>query len=293
MEYRGESSTAQAKGPSQRLAEESLKLQDDQAKAASPTQLIEEPSKNVWGYLPIPPYKNVLKEVLEITETPDSKADCDRKAQSPEISGKPVQDSCSVKLSRLYPEVKDSVVQVFTRTSKQPSFGSATLICENNCYYVTNQHVVGDSDQLGIFSSDHRNIRYGKVLYRDPENDLALVAPPDPVTSALKIGNLPSVGDRLFTLGHSLGSPYEVISAGKVNAVNKDFWYKDPDGSVGKYKGLISSDVKVVQGNSGGPEFNDKGELVGIKAIAKGEESGSIPVSVVMEMVKSYEAGKK
>lgn len=249
-----------------------------------------ESSKDIWQHLPFPPYKSILQEVLNISKEPKDPQGCDRNPLSPEITGAKLQNNCSIELPQIYEKVKESAVQVVSRRANaKPSFGSAALVCDKNCYYVTNDHVAGNSDTVGIFSPDHRKITYGRVLARDPILDIAIVEPPFSVKSTVRIGEKPKVGDSVFTIGHPYGSPYDVIGAGKVLESSRDFLYKDPDGTIGKYKDLIASDIPVVPGNSGGPEFNARGELIGIKAVAKQQESGTIPIESVLSMIKQLE----
>lgn len=255
--------------------------------------LTQEPSSNVWRYLPFPPNKLILKEVLQVTEPTDASA-CQRRPQSPEMTGSSAKDNCGIAVSKVYEQIKDSVAQVMARPSSKPSFGSATLVCRQNCYYVTNHHVAQDAKALGIFSPDHKNIRYGKIVAIDAEKDLALALPPEPAKGNLKFGPRPQVGDKVFSVGHPYGSPYDVISVGQVGAVSKDFLSADYEGKPKQYKDLIASDIAVLPGNSGGPEFNALGQLVGIKVVAKGlEESGSIPVQDVLDLIDKYEKGAK
>lgn len=254
----------------------------------------QEPSANVWRHLPFPPNKLILKEVLSIGSGEKQPGDCSKQPQSPEITGEDVRNNCGIALSELYPRVKDFSAQVMARPTGKPSFGSATLVCRQNCYYVSNFHVAQDADSVGVFSNDHKLIRYSKVLARDPERDLVLFTAPE--NSALRpaIGARPASGDKVFTIGHPYGSPFDVIGAGQVLEPSKNFDSRDFLGNPKHYRDLISSDIAVIPGNSGGPEFNARGELVGIKVVAKGSvESGSIPVEDVIEMIDKYEQGGK
>ncbi len=111
-----------------------------------------------------------------------------------------------------------------------------------------------------------------------------------PARNPIKLGALPQVGDSVFVIGHPLASPADVITAGKVTAVNATLDVKDPGtGQTQHYTDLIKSTVPVYPGNSGGPEFNKNGEAIGVKVVANGRGSVSIPIASVIEKVKKTE----
>jgi len=218
---------------------------------------------------------------------------CDGVPQSPGITGDKLQNNCDLNLTDIYPAVKDSVAQAISgKEDEAASFGTAFLVCDDKCYYVTNDHVSNNHDQVGIVDVDGKTVNYGKVVARDPQLDLVLIEPPagSNVREPVKVGDAPKVGDSLFTVGHPLASPDDVITTGKVSKLGTTLDVKDPaNGTVQHYKDLISSGVNVYPGNSGGPQFNDKGQVVGIEVVATRGGSVSIPIQHAMDMIKKAE----
>jgi serine protease DegQ len=110
------------------------------------------------------------------------------------------------------------------------------------------------------------NENYGKVecaiaqlIGYDPENDLALLKIDFNNSDYFKFRGNATIGQTIFTIGHPFGISWSlnkgVIS--KALAVIKTTKKKIP-------QHFIISDALMVPGNSGGPLFNDKGELLGL-----------------------------
>ena len=124
---------------------------------------------------------------------------------------------------------------------------------------MTNAHVVRDAREVTVKLNDRREFR-AKVLGSDPKTDIAVLK--------IDASNLPVV-----PLGHSndlkvgewvlaIGSPYgfdSTVTAGVVSAKGRSL----PDDSNVPF---IQTDVAVNPGNSGGPLFNTRGEVVGINS---------------------------
>jgi serine protease Do len=199
-----------------------------------------------------------------------------------------VADDCDIALSTVYPKVKDAVTQAVV---KQPDgsidWGAAFKYCDEaskKCVYITNSHVAEDSNQVGLVAQDGKTVKYGKVLVNDQVHDLAIVEVPKGDTRpSIKVGAPPKIDDPVFTVGHPYGIPGDVISAGHVQELN--YTITDID-SGQSYTGLTESDILATPGNSGGPEFNKQGEVVGIKSNAGANgTSMSIPIQTAIDLV--------
>jgi len=214
---------------------------------------------------------------------------CDHRPQSPWVTAKPVANDCGIPLKTVYPQVKDSVAQAVV---KQPdgsiNWGAAFKYCDDKskkCVYITNAHVAEDASQVGLVAQDGKTVRYGRVLAQDLVHDVAIVdVPKGDTRPSVKVGPLPKVGDPVFTDGHPYGIPGDVISSGHILDLN----YTITDVETGQsYNGLTESDILATPGNSGGPEFNARGEVVGIKSNAGANgTSMSIPVHTAIDLIK-------
>ena len=278
-------------------------VQKNQGTAA---QVKEEPLEDVLKKLPLPPYKPLLQQVLSITTEPYGA--CDTRPQSPEITGEPIKDTCNLPFTKILDEASKSVTQAIARTTDKVDrnndgmldkmgvrFGTAFLLCDtaddDKCYYVTNAHIAGDADSVGLVTEDGKTLQYGKVVHRDDTKDLVLIErPPGDKREPVEVGALPNVKDDVFIVGHPLGSPWEVVSPGQVVEHNVDMKTTDPyTGKLMEWKGLTQSTVRAVPGNSGGPEFNAKGEAVAVKVVANRAGSASIPIARALEEIKEVQ----
>ncbi|NYE61279.1 serine protease Do [Duganella sp. 1224] len=143
---------------------------------------------------------------------------------------------------------------------------------------LTNAHVVRDASEVVVKLTDRREFR-AKVLGSDPQSDVAVLkidAKNLPVVPLAK-GNDLKVGEWVL----AIGSPYgldNTVTAGVVSAKGRSL----PDGNVP----FIQTDVAVNPGNSGGPLFNTRGEVVGINSQIYSQTGGyqglsfAIPIDV-------------
>jgi serine protease Do len=141
------------------------------------------------------------------------------------------------------------------------------LIISSDGLIITNHHVVDNASKYII----EVNTPSGKADYKaevvqlDKENDLAVLKIKDeafkPFSSlkyAFKENGGIEVGSMVFTIGY----PYALAGMGKEA--------KFADGKISAktgYNGAINSfqsTIPVQPGNSGGPVFNEKGQLIGL-----------------------------
>lgn len=134
--------------------------------------------------------------------------------------------------------------------------GSGVIVDPTGVIF-TNNHVVDNAYELNVTLSDG-SIAPARLLGKSRVLDIALikidVARPLPVT---RVGDSDRVrvGDRVFAMGNPLGLAGTVTS-GIVSAVNRE---------VGDTPyNYIQTDAPVNHGNSGGPLFNMRGEVIGI-----------------------------
>ncbi|MEN9856620.1 MAG: hypothetical protein RLZZ157_1746 [Pseudomonadota bacterium] len=140
---------------------------------------------------------------------------------------------------------------------------------------VTNNHVIDGADSFEvIFSNGNR--RSAKLVGRDAETDIAVLQ--------TETGpNLPFVpwGDsdqaRVGEWAIAIGSPFGLgnsLSVGVISARNRDL-------QTGRYDDFLQTDAAINRGNSGGPLFNTRGEVIGVNtAIVSpgGSQGGSVGI---------------
>jgi len=148
---------------------------------------------------------------------------------------------------------------------------------------LTNAHVVDGAQEVTVKLTDRREFK-AKVLGSDKQSDIAVIRIDATNLPTVQIGNpsLLKVGEPVL----AIGSPYgfdNSATAGIVSAKSRSL----PDDN---YVPFIQSDVAVNPGNSGGPLFNLKGQVVAINAQIYTQTGGyqglsfSIPIDVAMKV---------
>ena len=124
---------------------------------------------------------------------------------------------------------------------------------------LTNAHVVKGAKEVTVKLTDRRELR-AKVLGSDPKTDIAVLkvdAKNLPVVTLGKTSEL-KVGEWVLAIGSPFGFE-NTVTAGVVSAKGRTL----PDDSAVPF---IQTDVAVNPGNSGGPLFNTRGQVVGINS---------------------------
>lgn len=150
-------------------------------------------------------------------------------------------------------------------------FGSGVLLHADG-FVVTAAHVVDDAAAIevvwpGGFKAEARVVTLSRT------EDLALLktaaVPPKPVVATLGDSDALKPGQRLFAIGAPYGLEHS-LTAGVVSALRTNA----RPGLEPRH--LVQCDVPINQGNSGGPLFNEKGEVVGIASFMLSRSGGSV-----------------
>jgi serine protease Do len=162
----------------------------------------------------------------------------------------------------------------------QPTHGMGSgFIVGADGVILTNAHVVKDATDVMVKLTDRREFK-AKVLGSDPKTDIAVLkinASNLPVVTLGSTENL-RVGEWVLAIGAPFGFE-NTVTAGVVSAKGRAL----PDDSAVPF---IQTDVAVNPGNSGGPLFNARGEVVGINSQNYSQSGGyqgvsfAIPIDV-------------
>lgn len=144
------------------------------------------------------------------------------------------------------------------RIPEQRGTGSGFIVSSDG-YILTNCHVVEGADELRVRLTDNREFS-GKVIGLDKKTDIAVVKIEAKDLPVLKMGSSESlkVGEWVAAIGSPFGLD-NTVTAGIVSAKSRQLPSE-------QYVPFIQTDVAVNPGNSGGPLFNMKGEVVGINS---------------------------
>ena len=154
---------------------------------------------------------------------------------------------------------------------KASSLGSGFIIKEDGIV-ITNNHVISNAEDILIRVGDKEYD--AEVIGSDPYMDLAVLKiKTKDKFKPVSFGDSSKarVGDWVVAIGNPFGLGGTVTS-GIISARNRQI-------GLTRYEDFIQTDASINQGNSGGPLFNIKGEVIGVNtAIIAPGQSGSIGI---------------
>jgi serine protease Do len=139
-------------------------------------------------------------------------------------------------------------------------------------YFVTNNHVVKDATKVTVQFSDGTE-KPATIVGTDEKTDLAVIKV-DGLTAQpfVKLADdTPRVGDWVMAVGNPFGLG-GTVTAGIVSALDRDIGGTSDDS-------YMQIDAAVNSGNSGGPDFNLKGEVVGVNTAIFSPNGGSVGIA--------------
>ena len=183
------------------------------------------------------------------------------------VSGSPVSSADGgLTPAQVYAQNIESVVLIYNEITQsyngQVSVGRSTgsgFILTEDGYVVTNNHVVDGNGTLTVVLST--GVEYSaKLVGADKTNDVALLKMEAEGLKAVTLGSSDAliVGDQVVAIGNPLGELTSTLTVGYVSAKERDV---NTDGFA---INMIQTDAAINSGNSGGPLFNMRGEVVGI-----------------------------
>ncbi len=151
------------------------------------------------------------------------------------------------------------------------SLGSGFIIDETG-YIITNNHVIDNAEKIMVILYDDTSFE-ATVVGKDPKTDVALlkIDPKKTKLKAVKFGdsNELRVGDWVMAIGNPFGFG-GTVTAGIVSARGRNL--------SGSYDDYIQTDASINRGNSGGPLFDMKGNVVGINTAIFSQSGGSVGI---------------
>lgn len=148
--------------------------------------------------------------------------------------------------------------------------GSGFIISEDG-YIVTNNHVVQDAETVTVATSDGTEYD-ATVVGTDPKTDLAVLKVE--ADKALPHVAFATDGARVGDWVIAVGNPFGLggtVTTGIVSARGREI-------GAGPYDDFLQIDAPINRGNSGGPAFNLKGEVVGVNTAIYSPSGGSVGI---------------
>lgn len=200
------------------------------------------------------------------------------------------------------------IVLIRTRLASAEAAGTGMVLTPGG-QVLTNYHVVQGSVAVEVAVADTGETYQATVVGHDASRDVALlqlkgasglatITPDkDPVT----------VGQPLTAVGNASGRGELVAATGKVTKLDQQVTVKNDQGGTENLRGVIATNAGAVQGDSGGPMFDDQGEVLGMttagnQTVTRSPESGSpqatttssfaVPISDALSVVNQIRTGK-
>lgn len=164
---------------------------------------------------------------------------------------------------------------------ERQGLGSGFVISEDGLI-VTNNHVIDGATSVTVTFADGSK-HEAKVIGTDPLTDIALldIEGDDHPTVPFGSSEAMRVGDEVIAMGNPFGLG-GTVTTGIVSA-------KDRDIQSGPFDAFIQTDAAINRGNSGGPLFNNQGEVIGVNTaiFSPNGASAGIGFAVPSDLVAS------
>jgi serine protease Do len=146
------------------------------------------------------------------------------------------------------------------------------FIVDADGHIVTNNHVIGEAEKITVTLQDGSTHK-AKLIGMDPETDLALIK----IDAGRKLpfvkfsqNPTPRPGQWVIAVGNPFGLDH-TATTGIVSATGRAI-------GAGPYDDFIQIDAPINKGNSGGPTFDLRGEVVGVNTAIFSPSGGSVGI---------------
>ncbi len=228
--------------------------------------------------------------VVEVSAPPSESAQSEDAGAGPSSSASPPPVAGELEPAAFVAQILGpSVVQVET------DLGLGSGVVFRDGLVMTNQHVIADSSQIQIRTSDGRTFET-TLVGSDARNDIAVLRVADGAN--LPVAQLspdaPVVGQ--FTV--AIGSPFQLqqtVTSGIVSALNRPV-----PNQVGGYNAMLQTDTAINPGNSGGALADRAGRVIGINTSIRTDGTSNsnvgigfaVPISTALNVADRILAGE-
>lgn len=242
-------------------------------------------------------------------------------AKAGEPSAAPLLTSKSVTgetmaASDIYTMACSQVVGVTTEVTYTNAFGMTSsgavtgsgFILTGDGYILTNYHVIEyaakGNYKISVILYNGDTYEAKIVGYESDDNDIAVLKIEAAGLNPATLGSSDSmhVGDTVYAVGNPLGELAYTMTRGMISALDRDITTQDSTTRESKTINMFQFDAAVNSGNSGGPVYNEYGEVIGV-VTAKYSNAGveglgfGIPINDAVEIANEliehgYVSGK-
>ena len=167
-------------------------------------------------------------------------------------------------------------------TERQASALGSWFIIKEDGIVITNNHVIANAEDILVRVGDKEY--KANLVGADPYMDIAVLKmETKDKFKPVKFwdSDLARVGDLAMAIGNPFGLG-GTVTAGIISARNRDI-------NLTRYDDFIQTDASINQGNSGGPLFNYRGQVVGVnnmKVVSSGAEG--LGLSIPVRQLKTF-----
>lgn len=152
------------------------------------------------------------------------------------------------------------------------SIGSGFIV-DPSGLIVTNNHVIEGGNAIYVILADGTEFKVDRIVGRDPKSDITVLKVTPKASEPLKAvafgdSSKMRVGDWVLAIGNPFGLD-GTVTAGILSGRGRDI-------NAGPYDDFLQTDAAINRGNSGGPLFNESGEVIGINTAIFSPSGGSI-----------------
>ncbi len=177
-------------------------------------------------------------------------------------------------LTELYNEVKSSVYLIYTQNNKGVSQGSAFVLTDDGIA-ISNQHVFDKASAAIAINEDGDEFLISEIIEENKSDDY-IIFRLGPLTNPILHVNISkkktNIGERVFAVGNPQGLT-QTLSEGIVSSYREN---------------LIQTTAEITNGSSGGPLFNQYGEVIGITSSGMGEANLNFAIDINSTNIHNY-----
>jgi S1-C subfamily serine protease len=196
-------------------------------------------------------------------------------------------------------------IDASTATHQGEVAGTGMIITSSGLV-LTNNHVIDDDIDITAQIDGAGTVYKATVVGYDATDDVALVQLQNASnlpTVPLGDSSLVSVGDSLTVIGNALGKGgTPAVVSGVVSQLDQAITASDESGDTENLTGMLEVQAEIQPGDSGGPEINSQGKVIGMTTagqqsdVPSGQESTAttgfaIPINKAIQIVDEIRAG--
>ena len=223
----------------------------------------------------------------------------------------PASSSGGLSGAQVFDMAKDQVVGITTEVTYQNFFGMTSssavsgsgFFLSEDGYILTNYHVIETAyaNNLDVTVMTYDGTQYiASIVGFEAANDVAVLKIDATGLSPVTFGNsdLITMGETVYAVGNPLGELAYSMSTGTVSGLDREIVTEESMVGIN----MFQIDAAVNPGNSGGPVYNSRGELIGIVTAKSGATNAeglgfAIPINDAASiaddlMTKGYVTGK-